>query len=260
MITQLLAVLLLTPAADLSPDVLRGLPHVADVSVMSDSDKPVKRIVHVLDLKLVDREAMQVDLKSQGITDSLEERYDAHVASVQRVQAEQRALLAALVAKHDLRHVFVGGISKEDVPKFKGVMEQVDQITANLATLRSLSERAPDNHDLRTAIAESEAAIKAGTMYIGAAGVLAKAKNIAISPAEDAAAFKAAMPAKASGKAPVDSAKLEARQSAIVQKVLAKSDNAVLVLDGTHDLSDNVPDECEYLRVTLRAYEAAVGE
>ena len=36
--------------------------------------------------------------------------------------------------------------------------------------------------------------------------------------------------------------------------------DAVLVLGGAHDLSDNVPEGCQYIRVGTKAYEAMTGK
>jgi hypothetical protein len=44
-------------------------------------------------------------------------------------------------------------------------------------------------------------------------------------------------------------------EDAIVRRVLAGTARTeLLVLGGAHDLSDNVPDDCEYIRVAVKAY------
>ncbi|MFT5325283.1 MAG: hypothetical protein ACI8P0_003151 [Planctomycetaceae bacterium] len=46
----------------------------------------------------------------------------------------------------------------------------------------------------------------------------------------------------------------EAREDAIVKRILKVSGTAVLVLGGAHDLSDNVPEGVRLIEVTVKAY------
>jgi hypothetical protein len=255
-----LAALLVLPTADLSPDVLRKLPKVVDVSVTSKADQPTRRIVHVLDWRFVDKRDAAIALRAQGKEDTLDERHAADVAKVERAQAEQLEMLSTLVDKHGVKEVWRHSLCEDDMPSFAKVFQSLTSNEESLATLRSVAEQDPEDQELKASVASCEASLKDGMLAIGAAGILAKEKKLRLLPAEDKEARNAANPLRPDGTVVYDAEKIEARQSAIVKNILAKSDSAVLILGGEHDLSDNVPDDCEYIRVTVKAYRAAAGE
>jgi hypothetical protein len=95
-------------------------------------------------------------------------------------------------------------------------------------------------------------------LEIGAAGrLLVSGELEEVLPLDDAKLLDAAGPVVASGKVTFDAAKVAARQDAMVQRALAKDHAAVIVLGGSHDLTDNVRgivgEGCEYIRVTGHA-------
>jgi hypothetical protein len=58
----------------------------------------------------------------------------------------------------------------------------------------------------------------------------------------------------------LDNAAIEARENAMVKLMLDGRKTAVIVLGGAHDLSDNVPVDCEYIHVTTNQYRrVAIG-
>ena len=76
----------------------------------------------------------------------------------------------------------------------------------------------------------------------------------AVVPAEDAKAFEAANPVQADGRIVFDEKANEAREDAIVTRMMKASGTAVLVLGGSHDLSDNVPAGVKLIVLTVKGY------
>lgn len=92
---------------------------------------------------------------------------------------------------------------------------------------------------------------------VGAAGrMLIDGVPITVHPIEDAKLLEAAKPV-ANGKIAPDRKKIEAREDAMVRRMLDRP-VAIAVLGGGHDLADNVrrlTADCEYIRVALKRYE-----
>jgi hypothetical protein len=102
-------------------------------------------------------------------------------------------------------------------------------------------------------------------LEIGAAGRLLVSGELGeVLPLDDAKLLDAAAPVLANGKVTFDAAKVAARRDAMVQWALAKDHAAVIVLGGSHDLTDNVRgivgEGCEYIRVTGHAVREYSGE
>ena len=71
---------------------------------------------------------------------------------------------------------------------------------------------------------------------------------------EDAKAYKAANPVQSDGRIVFDEKANNARENAIVKRMIKASGTAVIVLGGAHNLSDNVPADVRLIEVTVRAY------
>lgn len=99
-----------------------------------------------------------------------------------------------------------------------------------------------------------------GRLRIGAAGQLQMTGALKTRPAEDKAAHEAARPVRENGEVIFDPMLNDAREDAIVKNVLAGGPVSVLILSGAHDLSNNVPEGCQYIRVGTKAYEAIAGK
>jgi hypothetical protein len=102
-------------------------------------------------------------------------------------------------------------------------------------------------------------------LEIGAAGRLPVAGELEeVLPLDDATLLDAAGPVVANGKVTFDAAKVTARRDAMVERALAKDHAAVIVLGGSHDLTENVRgivgEGCEYIRVTGHAVREYAGE
>jgi len=83
-------------------------------------------------------------------------------------------------------------------------------------------------------------------------------------PPDDEKLLDAAKAVLTGGKLTVNAAKVAERREAMVQKALAKEPVAVIILGGSHDLTDAVRgvigERCEYIRVTVPAYLEYSGE
>jgi hypothetical protein len=102
-------------------------------------------------------------------------------------------------------------------------------------------------------------------LEIGAAGrLLVSGELEEVLPLDDAELLDAVGPVLANGKLTFDPAKVAARRDAMVQRALAKDHAAVIVLGGSHDLTDNVRgvvgEGCEYIRVTGHAVREYAAE
>lgn len=76
----------------------------------------------------------------------------------------------------------------------------------------------------------------------------------------ETAAADAARPIGEDGKVKLDPKLNDAREDAIVKNVVGGGPVSVLILGGAHDLSDNVPKGCQYIRVGTKAHEAMAGK
>jgi len=77
--------------------------------------------------------------------------------------------------------------------------------------------------------------------------------------AEDPVLLEAANPVGKDGSVRFDADANERRESAIVRRLLKAGPVAVIVLGGGHDLSDNVPFGCEYIRLQTRRHRDAAA-
>ena len=87
---------------------------------------PKHLIVHVCDWHYVSRESFAADLRSSGKNFSDEEigqLYAEHLNEVEAVQAEQLENLRALVKQHHLKHIWVEGLTPDDMPGFRAIVE-----------------------------------------------------------------------------------------------------------------------------------------
>jgi hypothetical protein len=185
--------------------------------------RPTHRIIHIADLHLIDRDDLAADLRDQDSTvtdDDVDAEHQAIVAAVGRVQASQRELLRWLSKYEDVRSVYIEGLTDRD--------------EATYATMVRLVEKG-----------------RLDPALIGAAGQALIAGHIdAVLPAEDEAAYLAADPFAGEGVALAGQAN-DARESAIVRRLVASGPLSVIILGAAHDLSRHVDKigGCEYLKV-----------
>lgn len=241
------------PELPFTLDGLRSAPGVYEVT-NNTVRNPSRRLIHILDWHFVDRSDFATDTALNG--EELERAYIQHLSDVEAVQSQQRKLLQYLVERHALRTVYLEGISSETLNSFESTLDLILKDRRTVASTRSLLadnavQSVLDDTDIDPAdLLSSSVALRLNYLQIGAAGQLALDGRICIMPAEDEAAYQAADPL-ASGEYRFDAAANERRETAICRTALAKDKVAMVILGSDHDLADNVPDDCEYIRVAV---------
>jgi hypothetical protein len=102
-------------------------------------------------------------------------------------------------------------------------------------------------------------------LELGSPGRLLIAKEIEeVLPLDDADLLDQAKPVTSDSRVKRDPEKIRLRRDAQVKLALADEPFALIVLGGSHDLSDSVRrlgnGTCEYIRVTTRSYLEIAGE
>jgi hypothetical protein len=228
---------------------LRTLPGVHSVEIAHRADRPTHRIIHVANWHFVPRDAFAADLRDQDDTisdDKIDRLYAEFLDEVEAVQQEQMALLRALVRRYSLAVIHYEGFTEgsADFKRLVAAVRGFDEIKpkGDTPVERLLLEQ--HRHDL---------------LQIGAPGRLMLADEFEeVLPIEDDEVLEAANPVGSDGTVQFDPEVNERREDAIVRNLLSAGPVAVVVLGGGHDLSDNVPEDCEYVRVVTKQYRQAV--
>jgi hypothetical protein len=226
-------------------EALRRQRVVDSVEIEPAKTQATKRIIHILDWHYVDEKSFVADIQDAAADklseDEIKEAVEQHRKTVRKVQKQEKQLILFLISELGIKRVFHEGFTSEELEAYK----------KRIKILKEFEPPSGDGgfdlfirHEYQTDL-----------MLIGAAGqLLIDEKLEAVLPAEEAEAYKAANPLK-DGKIVFDEKANEAREDAIVRRVLAvPARTELLVLGGFHDLSDNVPDDCEYIRVAVKAY------
>ncbi|QGJ70607.1 Hypothetical protein PBC10988_23050 [Planctomycetales bacterium 10988] len=155
-----------------------------------------------------------------------EQAFQEHLDQVERVQEEQREILKGLIEKHRLKVIYLEGLTEEDLPIFQAI----------LAAMKRRPEKIPREQWLRVGAA--------GKLFIE--GVIEE-----IRPAEDLEAYLAADPVQPDGSIVIDLKKQEAREAAIVRRLVDPIN--IIVLGQAHDLSDHIKPPDRYLRIAPKS-------
>jgi hypothetical protein len=274
---------LTVPAAE----VLRQLPGVASVDQPLKPAHPTARLVQLRDWHYVTKEWFAKDMHLGAgrppMASDFDLRYQDFLVGVEQVQMEQMATLRCLIKYHDLKRVYIERLTPEQMPAFKDKIAALREAEPHQDALRKRSkdawvlveqwaadgETATARHAKALALALEIAGMleqhRLAMLEIGAAGrLLVSGELEEVLPLDDAELLDAAGPVLANGKLAFDPLKVAARQDAMVQRALAKDHAAVIVLGGSHDLTDSVRgvvgEGCEYIRVTGHAFREYAGE
>jgi hypothetical protein len=265
--------------------ILRKLPGVANVDQPLKPARVSDRLVQVKDWHFVTKEWFAKDnLARASIAQTdLDLRYQVFLIQVEQVQTEQMATLRCLIKHHGLRRVYIERLTPEQMPAFKEKIAALREAEPHQDTLRKRHKEArdlveqlaadgkpaADRHAKAQALEKEIAGMLeenwVALLEIGAAGRLLMSGELQeVLPLDDAELLDAAGPVLANGKLTFDAAKLQARRDAMVQLALAEDHAAVIVLGGSHDLTENVRgivgEGCEYIRVTGHAFREYAGE
>ena len=241
-------------------NLLKSMPQVATVEAKR-IDNPTSYLIHILDWHLVDKASFIADMEDQGITEGLAERYAKHLDEVEAVQSQQKELLQALKLNHQVTEVYIEGLAKDDKAAFGKRAKQLYSLGRIVALNRQALRTSGRNiEDFKTKLGTVEASHRIELLRIGAAGQLQAERVLKVLPAEDKAAHEAARPVREDGTVRFDPMLNDAREDTIVKNALAgESTVSVLILGGAHDLSDNVPEGVQYIRVGTKAYRGMAG-
>lgn len=206
--------------------VLKESDGVGGVERLVPIDRPTHRIIHIADLHAVSFDDLAADLRDQDPTvseDDIRAEHDRVIAAVRRVQRSQCKLLRWLSKYNGVRVVHLEGLTDADLPAYRRLV-------------RALGTYGPD----------------AMPVELGAVGQAMLAGYIDVAAAEDEAAYRAADPF-AGDEVRFGGPANDAREAAIVRRLVASGPLSVVVLGGRHFLSQQVRaiGDCEYLRVTV---------
>lgn len=192
---------------------------------------PRHRIIHVADWHTVPHDFYAADLRAVSdhpvTDDEIEKHYAFSDAVTKVVQLSQRKLLRWMGTYYGVRTVFLEGVTDQSLPAY-------------LTLVRSVGRRGPDF--LPPDFGAAAQAFLAGHIE-------------ELRAAEDESASERAK-IEAVGHLVFDGPANEAREAAIVHRLIESASLAVVVLGGDHDLSKHVREVpgCEYLRVFVDGY------
>lgn len=241
------------PAPFPTPDSLRELAPVASVAV-APAKRPVRRrVIHILNWHFVPKNQFAADLNGQRdvplTEDEMDEAFEEFRDDVESVQTEQLQVLRVLIRKHGLKQVHVEGLAVEAVPKFQKL----------LRTLKTTRKGVFSGNSPLDLFIQDE--FKKDLLAVGAAGQLVMSGELKkVLPTETKKSLKDASPFDAEGKVRLDEAQIERRENVIVKHLMKGGPLVVVILGGGHDLSNNLPEDCEYIRVAMKEYRRASSQ
>jgi ribosomal silencing factor RsfS len=147
----------------------------------------------------------------------------------------------------------VKAVKEMEVPQLRDQFEKAEQLIKELAAAgKQSSESYKQAEAIREKVRELLKEHRQQLLQIGAAGRMLMSGELAeVVPLEDEAAHKAANPVKKDGKVVLHVAQIEAREKAMVERLLAADEPvAVIVLGAAHDLADQFEGKrVEYKRI-----------
>jgi hypothetical protein len=255
--------------SDLSIPAVRTLlrsPKAQGVELSPAHGSPIHRIIHLKNWHVVPKELFAADLRDladEPVSDNeIDRLYEKHLDNVESLQKEQIRLLRHFIQNHGLKRVYYEGLTDEDKPLFEMKIETYASTQNDSAEItRDVEEMLAeaDDPELRRQL---EGVLRGRRMFLlemGAVGQLLMTGELEdVLPVEDAQLFEKANPLSKDGHIELKSETIEAREDAMVKKMLDGGPFAFVVLGGGHDLSDNIErlgsGSCEYLTVETGRY------
>lgn len=239
---------LATPAGQ----VLGSLPGVQSVRVVPPKNERKRRIIHLLNWHFVPFEQFSKDVN--GLRDeplSEDELFDAFQKfrdEVQAVQDEQEKLLRNLIRNHGLQSLYCEGLTVEEAGAYRDF----------LATLKKHGERVNEGDTDIDRLLRWQ--YRNDLLMVGVPGKLMMSDELKeVLPTETKKSIKDGAPFDAKGNVNLDADQIEKREDVIVEHLLKGEPVVFVILGAAHDLSDNVPDDCEYIRVTTKKFKVLGG-
>lgn len=216
-------------------------PEVARVVVVPARSERHFRIVHLCNWHMIPHQDFEAVLKADGLKgDEIDRRFKQHELRVESIQREQYSLMKFLVSELPLHTIHLEGLCIGDGELFSKRLRQ-------LRAAGIVSSTRPSKKSTAELIRQER-------LLAGTAGKLLTEGVLDVLPAEDRDVFEAASPFR-SGDVPDDDSRMtELRESAMVRHLIHDGASTFVILGGLHDLSDNIPDDCEYVRIETTRY------
>jgi hypothetical protein len=217
------------------------------VQVVPAKAEPKRRIIHLLNWHFVKLEQFGVDvngLRNEPLSeDELFDEFQSFRDDVQAVQDEQEGLLLDLIRKHGLQKLYCEGLTDE----------KIDEYQTFLSTLKTRGKRiGKGDSDIDLLIRWENTN---DLLMVGTPGKLLMSGELKqVLPTETQKSLKENAPFDSQGNVKLDPIQIEKREDVIVGHLLKADLVVVVVLGGSHDLSNNIPNDCEYIRVATKKY------
>ncbi|MEQ8852906.1 hypothetical protein [Gimesia sp.] len=211
------------------------------------------KIIHILNWHYVEYDEFAVDLRANSdkpVSDAqVTKEYLEFLDDVREIQKQQMELLRTLIKKHNLKAVYVEGLTEKN---HKGILEFLESMKKYERTRKPPADRLDR---------QIEALHQLSLLHVGAAPRLVMSGELkTILPAEDSKAMEAANPVRPDGTVVYDLKVATEREDAIARNLLKAEGVAVIVLGGGHDLADNIKrvgGNCKYERAIVPKYKKA---
>jgi hypothetical protein len=195
---------------------------------------------------------------------------------VELVQLEHLALLRCLAKRHGLRRVYVEGMTPEGVQNIRemvaahkkvetGLYEQPQNVHESLQEAKEGTERHAKAKEVAKEVLGLLERFQLDVLPLGTAGRLLMSGDVEeVLPLDDAKLLEEAKPIGPDGRYHLDPPKLAARHDGQVQAALKGNAFALIILGGSHDLTDSLRGAyggtCEWLRITTMRYREFAEE
>lgn len=212
-------------------------------------------IIIVANVSFVSRDDFIADLAdARGGPASDEESDDLQFAAflddVEDIQREQVTILRDLIAEHGIKAVYLEGVTDANVDLFRSRVKELAEIDA---TALELALHNTDDFGERAAAMVSLEAYERDILETGAVGQLVMTGEIEVLPLDDEALMDAADPTKNGWR--FDGADNDAREAAMVKRLLAGGPVVVVVLGQAHDLRSELVAACPTCRLEVEMPE-----
>lgn len=220
-----------------------------------------RQALHVCNWHYIPKDHFAADLKSVGggplSDEDLNAQYCEFLAEVEAVQVEQVAEMRKLIHEHNLKHVWLEGLTESRMPDFKELIKQtkafekenlpkvnaeLSKVRELLANLESDSPQAAEAREVQSRLVALVQEQRERRLRIGPAGLLYMAGEIErVMPLEDETAFSKANPVTREGTVVFDEVANAERDAAIARRIIdAKEPVSVIVLGGGHKLDGDL--------------------
>lgn len=225
---------------------LRSLPGVKHLSWHSAKGPPKTRLVHIADVNFLTREEFGAKYPNLNEVEA-SQYYEEFLDNLEMLQIEQAQLLREMVGRYAVRSAVVEGLTSQNLMQF-------DQSVTHVEGLQHV--KMEDEVELVAELAGVW--VRYDLLRLGpVARAISMGVDIEARPGDNTQLLEAALPKKTPHGEVNDQAAVEKREDAIVQNCLRGVSVAVIVLNGSNDLSNNLPNGCELIEMRTAAYELA---